>query len=340
MNVGVACADHHSVVAVEQQVTVERVGACLHGKEHAEKYRAVRNRCRRYRPSLGRVFDVVMNPIGQSGQQRAREQREQCPVLQGDIGGQREQIEANVVVEKRIVRAIGHVVEELQNDAPVADFVPGDNQSEEPGAARDSERPWQPIAHEFEEIGRHRGGCGLQAKAGGNPPPSGKAECEPCVGPHNDGSCCEDHKKHCGFRGDRRPENLRITDCGEPHPVDQEVADEPEKDQANCCDDGSNDQPYHGVSPWYLRFGSGNPDRHRKTIAETSCVIAFVLGPRTCFFRTGLPTSRTEARIRPRVPIREHAIGSDLRRPHACAPFSKERHASNVSCRGLPSCAW
>src|SRR3981189_37556 len=135
MNVGVACADHYSVVAVEQQVAIETVGPRLHDKEKAEKHRAVGNCCRRYRPSLGLVFDVAMHPIDYSSEERAHEEREQGPIFDSDIGGQRKEIESNVFVVKRFVRAIRHVIEKLQKKAPVADLFPAHKQSDQADAA-------------------------------------------------------------------------------------------------------------------------------------------------------------------------------------------------------------
>ncbi len=219
-------------------------------------------RRRRYRASLGLVFDVAVQPIDQSSEQRAHEQREQCPILDGDIGGQREQIESNVLVIKRIVRAVRHLIKELQKNAPVPDLPRGDQQGDKSGAACNGDGPRQPIAHEFERIGWRRSGSELPVEAGGNSPPPGKAECKPRIRPHDDGSCDEDDEKNAGFGADRGPKDLQIADRGEPHPVDQEVTGEAEQDQENSEDDGSNEQPYHGVSPWCLPFGSGNPDRH------------------------------------------------------------------------------
>src|SRR3979490_2576955 len=91
---------------------------------------------------------------------------------------------------------------------------------------------------------------------------------EPSVQPKDDGSSRPDRKKDDGFSADCCPKNLRITDCGKPQPVNQEVAREPEQDQANPDEDGRNDGPDHGASPWHLPFGSGNPDRHGLMIAE------------------------------------------------------------------------
>jgi len=97
--------------------------------------------------------------------------------------------------------------------------------------------------------------------------PSGKAHREPSVQPKDDRSPGPDCKKNGGFGADRRPKNLRITDRGKPQPVNQKVAREPEQDQANPNEDGRNHRPDHGALPWYLPFGSGNPDRHGFIIA-------------------------------------------------------------------------
>src|SRR3981081_4102718 len=186
MNVGVACTDHYSIIAVEQQVAIETVGPRLHGKEEAEKHRAVGNCCRRYRPSLSLVFDVAMHPIDESSEERAHEEREQGPIFDGDIGGQRKEIESNVFVVKRFVRAIRHVIEKLQKNAPVADLSRGDKQSDESDAASGSGAPWQPIAHEFQQIGLRRSGRELPVEASViGSPPLGKAKRETHCSPRD-----------------------------------------------------------------------------------------------------------------------------------------------------------
>jgi hypothetical protein len=61
---------------------------------------------------------------------------------------------------------------------------------------------------------------------------------------------------------------LQKADRGKPQPIDQEVAREPEQDQANADGNGRNCEPDHGTLPWYLPSGSGDPDRHGPMIAE------------------------------------------------------------------------
>src|SRR6202030_771458 len=98
--------------------------------------------------------------------------------------------------------------------------------------------------------------------------PPGKTHREQSVQPEDNGGRRQNGEKHHGFGAKASQKDLQITDRGKPQPIDQEVAREPEQDQANPDDDGRNDQPDHVASPWSLPFGSGNPDRHGLMIAE------------------------------------------------------------------------
>src|SRR5258707_648923 len=146
MDGAIARADHHPVVAEEEQIAVETIRPSLQQEEEAEQYRAVGDRCWRHRPTLDVVLDVAVHPINRSGKERAQEQRQQHPILDNDIGGQRKKIEAYVLVVERVVRPIGHLKDEPQEDVPVADLYRGDKQGEETGAAGDSEGPRQLMA--------------------------------------------------------------------------------------------------------------------------------------------------------------------------------------------------
>ena len=228
------------------------------------------DRCRRHRSALGVVLDVAVHPIDRSGEERAQEEREQHPILDDDIGGQRKEIEADVLVVERVVRAIGHVIEELQEDAPVVDLSPGDKHSEEAGAAGDDEGPRQPMAHEFQQVRRRRNARAFPLEVGGalHPRRPGKTGRERSVHPKDDGGRHEDDEKNFGFGADGRPEDLQIADRGKPQPIDQEVAREPQQDQADRADDASYDERKHGASPRLPPPGSGDPDRHGLMIAE------------------------------------------------------------------------
>src|ERR1700687_5010344 len=131
MYVGVACTDDHPVVAVEQQIAIETVGPCLYREEEAEQHRAVGNRCWRHRPLLGVILDVAVHPVDRCGEERPQRQCKQHPILDNDVGGQRKEIEADVLDVDWIVCAIGHLIEEPQKEIPVSDFSRGNQYSEE-----------------------------------------------------------------------------------------------------------------------------------------------------------------------------------------------------------------
>ena len=229
-----------------------------------------------------------MHPVDRCGEKRAQNECEQHPVFDEDIGRKHEEIETDILVEERVFCAVGDVIEKLQDDAPIAGLCRGNQQSEQTCTARDNPGPWQPIAHDRQQVGRrhiareipHEGRNRLRR------PPSGKVHREPSVQPKDDRSPGPDCKKNDGFGADRRPKNLRITDRGKPQPVNQEVAREPEQDQANPNEEGRNRGPDHGALPWYLPFGSGNPDRHGLIIAEMRDACRFIRG-RDCASRRG-----------------------------------------------------
>ena len=186
--------------------------------------------------------------------------------------------------------------------------------------------PRQPIAHDRQQVGwrhsarkiPHEGRDRLRRL------PSGKTHREPSVQPKDDRSSGPDCKKNDGFGADRRPKNLRITDRGKPQPVNQEVAREPEQDQANPDEDGRNDGPDHGALPWCLPFGSGNPDRHGLIIAEMRDAGRLIRG-RDCAAKGG--RGRSKLCRRPRGT----AQGSKLRRRRGIAANSADAAAGYQS---------
>src|SRR5882724_9201236 len=307
MYIGVACAHNYAVVAVEQQIAVEAIGPSLHREEKADQRGAMSNHRRRHRSVMNVVFDVTMHPVDRSGKKRAQNECEQHPVFDEDIGRQYEEIETDILVEERIVCTIGDVIEKLQDDAPIAGFYRSNQHSEQTCTARDNPGPWQPIAHDRQQTGRrhmarknpHEGRDRLRRL------PSGKTHREPSVQPKDNGSSRPDRKKHDGFSADCCPKNLQITDRGKPQPVNQEVAREPEQDQANPNDDGRNHDPDHGTLPWHLPFGSGNPDRHGLIIAEMRDACRLIRG-------SGLPVKAGDAGARSSVAgtANEHKVAN------------------------------
>src|SRR5262249_6692933 len=80
--------------------------------------------------------DSVYRP----GEECAQQNGEQHPILDDNIRGQRKEIEADVLAVERVIRAIGHVIEEPQEDAPVVDLSPGDKHCKDASADGDDER--------------------------------------------------------------------------------------------------------------------------------------------------------------------------------------------------------
>jgi len=108
-----------------------------------------------------------VDPINRSGEERAQEEREQHPIFDDDVGRQRKEIEADILVVEWVIRAIGHAIEEPQEDAPVVDLSPGDKHCEEAGAAGDDEGPRQPMAHDFQHVGQRHKARALPFEVGG-----------------------------------------------------------------------------------------------------------------------------------------------------------------------------
>jgi len=103
VDVRVACADDHPIVAIEQKVAIEAIRAGFDREQKAKQRGAVSDHRLRYRTMIGAIFDFAIHPVDRSGEQCAQKEGEQYPVLDLDIGGQREQIEADVFAVERIV---------------------------------------------------------------------------------------------------------------------------------------------------------------------------------------------------------------------------------------------
>src|SRR5260370_9087597 len=135
-------------------------------------------------------LDIAAHPVDHSGKKRAENEGEQHPVLDDDIGGQYEEIETDVLVVERVVRAKGHAVEKLQEDVPIADVNRGNQESNQAGRASDNPGPRQPIAHERQQVGRWYIARSLQDQVddGLGRLPSRATQREPSVQPEDDGS--------------------------------------------------------------------------------------------------------------------------------------------------------
>src|SRR5437016_14603171 len=75
--------------------------------------------------------DVAAHPVDHACNDRAAEEQLQQPILECDISGQREEIEAKVLAEDRIALAKGYLTKEAKHHVPARDFEGGDKQPKE-----------------------------------------------------------------------------------------------------------------------------------------------------------------------------------------------------------------
>jgi hypothetical protein len=141
MNVGVACAHDDAVVAVEQEVAVQSVSPGLDREEGAEQRGAVGDGCGRDAPGLRIQLDVAVREIYCPSHERGQRKQPKEPVLDRDIDRQREEVEADVLVEQRIVSAVRRLVEEAEDKVPVSGLAPGDQKPEDDREGQDEKAP-------------------------------------------------------------------------------------------------------------------------------------------------------------------------------------------------------
>src|SRR3974390_3499699 len=126
MDVGIACADHYTIVAIEQQIAIESIGPGFDCEKESKQHRTVSDHCRRHRPTMNVVLDVAVNQVDRSGEERAQKEGEKDPILDCHIGGQCKEIEADILVVEWVACAGRYLIEEPQEDRPVVDLSPGD----------------------------------------------------------------------------------------------------------------------------------------------------------------------------------------------------------------------
>ena len=136
MNVGVSCADDDAVVVVEQEVAVQSVGPRLDHEEKAEQRGGMGDRRGRSAPGRRIEADVAVEEVDRAGHQTGEREQPEEPVLERDIDRQREEVEADVLAELRIVAAVWRLVKEPKDEVPAAGLARGDQQSEDDATAR------------------------------------------------------------------------------------------------------------------------------------------------------------------------------------------------------------
>ena len=82
-----------------------------------------------------------MKKVNRTGHQGGEQQDPQQPVLDRDVDRQRKEVEANVLVEQRVVPAVCRLVDEPEDEVPPAGLAHGDQQSEDERDGEDEQTP-------------------------------------------------------------------------------------------------------------------------------------------------------------------------------------------------------
>ncbi len=213
MDVGIPGADHDAVIVVKQQKAVECVGPGLQDEEHTEQRGTMSGGSGRESARRPLERDVAAYAVDHGCNDRTAKEQLQQPVLERKIGGQREQIEADVLAEDRIVLAVGHLMKEAQHQVPVGDLAGGDEQPQDDSATGNADAPGNArceLVRQFtDELRRTRQTGRFHLPATGTPRVTMRKESR--CGDHARRRC-EHGGKEERFGGDSRPENAGITD--------------------------------------------------------------------------------------------------------------------------------
>src|SRR5580692_8417824 len=109
MDIGISCPGDHAVVAIKQEVAVERVGPGLHGEQEPEQSGAVSKGSGGYPPASLVEANVAMRPIDGARGRCAQDERRQGKILERHQGWEREEIEADILAVEGIALAVGHL---------------------------------------------------------------------------------------------------------------------------------------------------------------------------------------------------------------------------------------
>src|SRR6266849_6949563 len=94
-----------------------------------------------HRRALAVELDIAVDPIHRSGKEKTQDERQHHPILEDDISGKREEVEAEVLAVHGIVLSIRYLIEEPQEYIPIADLPCGNQDAKEARDPRDEEMP-------------------------------------------------------------------------------------------------------------------------------------------------------------------------------------------------------
>ena len=226
MHVGETGTDHDAVVAVDELEPLQPVVPRLDDEPEAEQHRAVRHRHRSDEAALLIDRNRAVHPIERRGHQTGDAEREQQPVLDRNISGQREQIESDVLAEQGIGEAVRHLIDVAQRHAPIAELRGRNQNSHDHRRSGDQPAPGEVAIEPFEQNRRRQT---LDRRPRRSDAVQRGAETGQLLGDGGvdvkDQSRRDQHRhEHRDLGGDRGPKHAGKAERGEPAPIDQEAS--------------------------------------------------------------------------------------------------------------------
>ena len=155
-----------------------------------------------------------MHPVHRSGDENAQDERQHHPVFEDDIGGKGEEIEADVLAVQGIAVSIRHLIDEAQEQVPVAHLPCGNQNRKDAGDPRDEHTPRKTLAHELQQLSQCLNPAGFLLKVDGMhmPPSPGEPGGQGSVHPQENGGPRENGEEEDRLTAKNRPEDIQIPD--------------------------------------------------------------------------------------------------------------------------------
>src|SRR5262249_44838949 len=144
MNVRVCRSHDDPIVVIKQQEAVQPIGPSFHREKEPEQTRAVSDDEGKGRPVLDEGQHAI-GPIDSAGHESTRDDDQQHPILERNVGGKREEIDADVLSEDWIALSVWRLVNEAQGYLPVAGFAQSYQSCENDRNPRDEETPGEAL---------------------------------------------------------------------------------------------------------------------------------------------------------------------------------------------------
>ena len=137
---------------------------------------------------------------------------EEQPILERKIGRKREEVEADILAEKRVALAVRRLMDEAQNEIPIADFVQSCKSCDDDYGAKKLAPPakvFEPRRRRKSYLAKRlprRHDRGEASRLGG------QSSRQAAIRPQNERRCEQYNAKQACLGADDRPKNARICD--------------------------------------------------------------------------------------------------------------------------------